>query len=598
MDRNRFGGYGVAMLIAGLLAFTFLSAFFHISDVDVGFHIRTGEQILASHSIPATNTFSHTCPDQPWLLHQWWPGVAFALLFSVFGITGIIVFKALLATAIMGSAFLTATREAKGRIAIPLWVTTIGISVACVRFYPRPYLFSALFFALLILLDRTWSEQKRWQWIGVPLLMAVWSNTHAGVMYGFIYLCLQAGVAFLNGVVIPRGEQRRSLSPTIIRTVSLAASLGLSALALQLVNPHGIKVLLLPAIYFRDPFWQSLIVEFRGLAWSTDWRIICAMAALLLLQLLSLKQTQFALAVPVWVLALMTIRSQRCVLFFVIAAVPYASHMATVLLQRWRGRWCAASHVLLVVVWIAMTTFVFVPNPTYHFGIGVYERLHPLHIYKFIRKEVAPQRLFNDMRYGAGMLWWLYPDFRPFIDGRCEAYPKTFWRDVYCRVAAGEPEWHEIFDTYGITGALIHIGRECDPRLPQELHASPDWVLVAFDDDAALFLKRTDSNAATIAAHAYQLLWPGSGIFEWQNELADAALGEARRALALYPANVYAGLVQARALLVAGKYEEAAVAYRSLLALPHMQFGPAVSRDYSYALSRITATPHTEASGR
>ncbi len=604
-------------LIAGLLCFAFLSAFFHISDVDVGFHIRTGAQVLESGGIPATNSFSHSCPDAPWLLHQWWPGVVFAVVFETFGVPGIILFKALLAAAIMGTVFCAARREARGGITIPLWVTTVGICVACVRFFPRPYLFSAMLFALMILFDRRWGVRKLWQWGGVPLLLALWSNTHAGVMYGFLYLCLQVAVACVEAAVAFRREHRLNLASVIIRAGGVTAGLALSAITLHVISPHGVKVLLLPVIYFRDPFWQSLIAEFRGLAWSTDWRILSAMAALLALQLVSsfaflIRRTgilpvhgrtipltnrqdarpmrelpRLSLAVPAWVLALMTFRSQRCVLFFVIAAVPFAADMAALLLARWQARWRAASYGALVASWIAVTAFVFVPDPTYHFGVGLYPRLHPVHIYTFMREEVAPQNVFNEMRYGAGMLWWLYPDFRPFIDGRCEAYPKAFWRDVYQPAAAAEPEWRDVFASYDVTGALVHIGRGGDLRLAQTLYRDADWALVAFDDDTALFLKRTAANAAVVATHEYRLLWPVGATFQWEGELADTALAEARRALSLYPDNVYAGLALARTSLVAGKYEDAAAAYERLLDMRHMRFGDAIRRDYEFALSQL-----------
>ena len=575
------------LLTAGLLLFAFLSACFHVSDVDVGFHIRTGRQVLESGGIPATNSFSHTCPDAPWLLHQWWPGVLFALVFDTFGIAGIIIFKALLATAIVGVMFWSACKEARGSITIPLWVTCIGVTVACVRFFPRPYMFSALLFALLVLFDRRWNDRKPWQWIGVPLLLALWSNTHAGVMYGFLYLCLQVGVAVIEGLVTARRDGRLNPMPAIVRIGGVTAAVALSAITLHVISPHGVKVLLLPVIYFRDPFWQSLIAEFRGLAWSTDWRILTAMAALLVLQIAGVRRTRLVLAIPAWVLALMTFRSQRCVLFFVIAAIPFATDMAAVLLTRWRGRWTVAACGALVAFWVANTVLVFVPDPTYHFGIGLYPRLHPMQVYDFMRKEVPPQKVFNEMRYGAGMLWWLYPDFRPFIDGRCEAYPKTFWRDVYRPTAAADPGWRDVFERYDIGGALVPIGRETDIRLAQALHADPRWALVAFDDNAALFLARSELNAAVIKLHEYALLWPLGGGFQWQGEQAAVALSEARRARSIYSDGIYAGLVFARMSLVTGDYEAAVAAYDRLLALPHMKFGEAIHRDRDFALSQL-----------
>src|SRR5688572_7637144 len=68
-------GLWSAALVAGLFVFVFLSAFFHVSDVDIGYHIRTGAHILEHRHIPTTNTFSYTTPGEEWLIQQWWPGI-------------------------------------------------------------------------------------------------------------------------------------------------------------------------------------------------------------------------------------------------------------------------------------------------------------------------------------------------------------------------------------------------------------------------------------------------------------------------------------------------------------------------------------------
>src|ERR1043166_3614556 len=67
------------------------AAWSHVSDVDVGFHIRTGELVLQTHSIPSTNTFSYTFPDHPWLLHQWLPTILIYAINQLGGYHAIII---------------------------------------------------------------------------------------------------------------------------------------------------------------------------------------------------------------------------------------------------------------------------------------------------------------------------------------------------------------------------------------------------------------------------------------------------------------------------------------------------------------------------
>src|ERR1043166_5914377 len=89
------------LLAGGLTLFVFLSAFFHVSDVDVGYHMRTAEHILAEHRIPAINTFSHTTPNEPWLLQQWLGTLVFYAPYRWGGVQWLIIFKALVPTVLM-----------------------------------------------------------------------------------------------------------------------------------------------------------------------------------------------------------------------------------------------------------------------------------------------------------------------------------------------------------------------------------------------------------------------------------------------------------------------------------------------------------------
>ena len=58
----------IALLCA--LTFTNLSTRL-LGDAGIGWHIRTGQQILTTHAIPRVDPFSSTMGDKPWIAWEW-----------------------------------------------------------------------------------------------------------------------------------------------------------------------------------------------------------------------------------------------------------------------------------------------------------------------------------------------------------------------------------------------------------------------------------------------------------------------------------------------------------------------------------------------
>lgn len=579
------------MLLGGFVLFAIASAYFHITGVDVGFHIRTGQQVLASGRIPETNGLALTQSEAPWLCQQWWPGVWLAVVFRQFGLPGLIATRALLVVLMFGLTLLppprgVVTRQRRMALVAALIAATAGICLARVRFFVRPFMISGVCFALVMAVDRRFPRSWRWHLLGLPLLMAIWANTHAGVMYGFVYLGLQGLVAG-GTVVAARLRNRARCDYGLLGQRAAGGLLGLGAalLSVELINPSGYKVILLPLIYFADPFWHALIYEFRPMTWAQDMPYFISLAVLALLQLITRKAWRGDLATPAGGFALLALRSQRCLLFFALAAVPYAAWMLSVVFARWKGRFRRLPAAGLAIAWCAIGLLVFVPDPKRPLGIGLQERLHPVGIYAFMQREVPPQPLFNSMAYGAGILWWLYPDFKPFIDGRCEAYPKWFWRDVYLPLSSGTTNWALPFQKYGVTAALLNVSPSV-PRLAGELDDDPEWALVTFDDYARLYLKRTAANAGVIAAHASEVLAPDRVSAPHNRAQAARLAVEARRLLAISPGCRHAQLALAAACFKMERWQEAADAFQAFLSQPGIAPGERVLKDYDYARAR------------
>ncbi len=574
------------LLACGLAVFAFLCGFHCISCVDIGFHVRTGELVWQTRAIPVRNTFSFTRPDAPWLLHQWAPGVFFYLVDRAAGIPGLVLAKGLLA-GLLALLLLWAARAALGRDdAWPwaLWAVTLVLPLVRMRLFARPFLFSALGLAALTVLMLP-ARRRATRLTAVAVLFAAWANVHAGVAYGWAYLAAFAGGCWLDALTARQparrpAAQRLAVDATLAAAVSLAAAFA----AVALVNPSGISVILLPFAYFTDPFWQNLIQEFHPPA-GIDARLLYGLAGVAAAALaLARARLRWRLLAPALLFLAMALRSQRIILMAAVTAAPLLATSFAAAAARLRTRPPVWAHAAaLPVLWVMLTALWLARDPVRRLGPGINESLHPLGVYAFLDREVPPQPLYNDMRYGAGLLWFSYPRFRPFIDGRCEAYPRDWWVEAM-RTELGLDGWRDTFAAYGIHAALVAVPSPgSESRLAAELQRDPDWALVAFDDHAMLFLEHTALNAPLIARHAFRLLSPLDRRTEAiRPATVRADLAEARQAVLIAPGSLYARTAMARAMLTAGRYLHAADLYSGLIVSGAA--GPASWRDYAYSL--------------
>ncbi len=582
------------LLFAGTVLFGVNCAFFELSCVDVGFHVRTGELVVQNGTIPATNIFSFTQPEQSWLLHQWLPSILFYGAWVCGQVPGLILTKALVIGLICGIVCLCAARLSGKRAGYWHYWLVFGMALAArPRFFARPFIFSALLLGVLQYSIAVTGARSRKLLFLVPLLMALWANVHAGVLYGLVYI-----VAFWAGAVIDFTLQRQgdapeggqvagSMASALYASRRLVGAAILSVILMffttWLINPHGPKVIMLPVIYFLDPFWQDFIQEFRSPTGNRLALLIYWTGALLVLQGLAFRRSRWSLALPAAVFVAMAFRSERILLTTFVVTVPYAVFLLSrVEISKRVGAFQGHGY-LLPIAWIAATFFVLLPDPSLRYGAGVEQSFHPRPIFSFMKKKAAGMRIFNDMRYGGGLLLWAYPEIRPFIDGRCEAYSKGFWKDVYVPAASGL-KWRGVFGRYGIDGAIVPLGKQTSPgRLARELYEDSGWALVAYDDRTLFFLSRESREEAFFQSHEFRLIWPGDRTLKTiSTQTADEAIREAERALEFDGNGVFARTAYARALLVAGRFKDAARQYR-LLTLER-KVSEQYWRDYVYSL--------------
>src|SRR5438552_7153077 len=126
-----------------LLQVLFLSAgsprLFH--DSDTGWHVRNGEMILSTVSIPRTDHFSYTRDGQPWFAWEWWSDVTFGLLHRAAGLAGVALIAAILiAIAIAGAAHLALSLG--GNLFFTAVASVLILGTTSIHWLARPHLFS------------------------------------------------------------------------------------------------------------------------------------------------------------------------------------------------------------------------------------------------------------------------------------------------------------------------------------------------------------------------------------------------------------------------------------------------------------------------
>ena len=81
-------GFRIKLLFASVFAIVFVSAFFRIADLDFWWHLKTGQIILETATVPDHEIYSFTANGREYIDHEWLFQVILYLLYSAAGPSG------------------------------------------------------------------------------------------------------------------------------------------------------------------------------------------------------------------------------------------------------------------------------------------------------------------------------------------------------------------------------------------------------------------------------------------------------------------------------------------------------------------------------
>jgi len=125
---------------------------------------------------------------------------------------------------------------------------------------------------------------------------------------------------------------------------------------------------------------------------------------------------------------------------------------------------------------------------------------------RFVEKiKLRGNGFTSGLEIGDYFIWKFYPQLKVFVDGRLEAYPETFFEELF-QTLNNPSRWPLWEKKYGLTFILLdHTNPKHQPLLSW-LYRAPSWKPIYLDGKNVLFLKEMEEYQEILRAYTMDLL--------------------------------------------------------------------------------------------
>src|SRR5262245_3755438 len=497
MRRLLIPSIGTVLLLSIFLPLAFLGRVL-LNDTDTGIHIRAGEVILKTFSIPRYDMFSFHSPPLPWTAHEWLSEVIMALVHRVYGLTAIVVFFAVILASTYYVLF-KILRTTHRNVMLTTALLALVIASSTLHWLARPHIFSYLFILVYhYVLNAYQYRNKNYLYI-LPLLMPVWVNLHGGFIVGLLLIGIYLAGNLVRTFFV-KSEQAVHLAKTSAIFLTLT-----SCLLTSLLNPYGYNILLFPLRLVQDKFIMDYIIEF----WSPNFHGTLPFRYLFYLTIaifaLSKSKPDIIELALVLFFTHMALYSARYIPLFALVVSPIVLKYLDLLWKEWRSKFVyrldnisarminvdALSAGYLWVIGAAVAVCAGVANSNIHFQFD--EQSNPLAAVEFLKKEHLQGHMLNNDSFGDYVIYAAWPQYEVFVDGRSDMYGASRMQD-YDKVMRPTEQWKEVLDKYQINWVFDGAKSPLSILLLQ----SQDWHLIYADKVAHVYIRNIPENRQMI----------------------------------------------------------------------------------------------------
>jgi hypothetical protein len=474
-----------------------------LGDAGIGWHIRTGQQILATHAIPRMDSFSSTMGGKPWFAWEWGYDVAVGQLEASLGLNGVVWLTAVVIAAVFALMFRLLTARGT-HIFVALVLVMLAMSASMIHFLARPHVMSWLFtLAWFWILDSSERDcfnapgaHSRRLWL-LPLLMVLWVNVHGGFLVGFVLL----GIFWLGAMWAWFGAKENRIEESL-RKIAAAkrvrdlALVGLLSGVASLVNPYGWKLHAHVYSYLSNRFLMDHIEEFQspnfhGVAQKCFFALILIALAGFAVRGRELRMSQaltVLFAVYAGLYASRNIPVSSVLLVMVMG--PLLSLRAPA--RGFFGRMAGVESSLRGHAWpmLALVVTLWIAAQGGRVGSSLPMNAHfdpqrmPVEAVNYLEKNDVKGPVLGPDYWGGYLIYRLYPETRVVVDDRHDLYGEEFFKS-YLKMVHVQPGWEDFLREHASSCLLLPK----DSALTDRLRVSGDWKSVYADEIAVAFVR-------------------------------------------------------------------------------------------------------------
>jgi hypothetical protein len=467
------------MLACGLAMVTFLSCRSRVSDPDTWWHLRVGETIWRSKSIPRTDLFSYTTNNHTSIDPEWLAEISIYLAYDLGGCRGLLLWLCLFSSAVFVALYVYCSLYS-GNSKISFLGGLLGCFFGSVGLHVRPVVLGHLFLVLeLLVLHLGRTKSRRWLWT-LPPVFALWANCHGSFVLGLLALGAFGIGSFVDlasgGLVSVRRERRERAFPGVMFALCIAA---------PALNPIGLQLLSYPFDTLTNQRvglaniseWQALTVSdprgvaLFGVAGLLGW-IVLTRPVQVRLEELVLLLIAFGLA----------LRHIRMLFAFGILTAPILCRLLADAWDRYDpGRDHRGANAALMLGFLAVMLFAFPAASQLDRQVRTE---NPAGAVEFIRRSGISGPMLNQYEWG-GYLMWALPEQKVFVDVRGDIFDWTGVLGAYARWYNLQEDPMLLLNKYRIAYCILSRAAPMSSVLP----LLPGWRRVYSDDLAVIFAR-------------------------------------------------------------------------------------------------------------
>lgn len=478
-----------------------------LGDCDTGWHIRTGEWILAHHRVPFHDIFSFTKPNSVWYAWEWLSDVLFAWLHAHGGLRTIAFFALMLICLTFVLLFRLVRRKSNAIIAV--LVTMIAAATSSIHWLTRPHLFTVFLLVVFYgVLERVRGGKTRLGPIPylaiLPVVTILWTNLHGGFFVGALMIAAYGVADLLKLALTANPEERR---PAWVRARRYFLS-AFACLVASLANPYGWRLHQHVFTYITDPYQSQHIVEFFSISFhhpmAIFFEVMLVIGAMAAAWHASKGRYVELVLILMWSHAAL-LAARNIPLFAIVAAPVMASAIEEWLaaMPAWNlAAWVRSAaakfssvasettetdsiprwHLASAMSVLLFAALLYAPNPPKAFRAEFDPKSFPAGAIDMLRGDPAA-RIFSADQWGDYLIYRLYPHTKVFTDGRSDFYGPAFGKD-YLDVMYVRYDWEKTLGRFGIDTILL------PPSAPLAgaVKESANWRLV-YDDGVSLIFR-------------------------------------------------------------------------------------------------------------